>query len=169
MGTAASTEGEESGPMAEKIGDFGLSCPKCGDKDGWDRLRGICWSCQNMQGVILDNPATSSRTITLRDRLRNWLGIGHLWLAIETASQRNHELESRINELQFELSNFRTALKTKASEVFDKPTGDKLMPSGTMRYVPVARRRAAAEQASQGAKTHADEVRVNNQKVFETQ
>ena len=62
----------------------------------------------------------------------------------------------------------RNALREKPEQsAFDKSDNDKIPPSG-QRYVPVARRRAAAEAASAGPATHREQVAANNARVMET-
>lgn len=59
-----------------------------------------------------------------------------------------------------------SALKVQRESVFD--AGDKIpdrQPS-RLAYVPVARRRAAAEMASTGPQTHIEKVRENNAKAM---
>jgi hypothetical protein len=56
----------------------------------------------------------------------------------------------------------------KADGVFDKQESAKMQPSGSLRYVPIARRRAQAERQSQGPENHQEQVRANNARVLET-
>lgn len=58
----------------------------------------------------------------------------------------------------------RPALAPIPDSVFDK--SDKIAPTGPWRYVPLGRRRAAAEAASLGPHSHAEHVRANNEKVL---
>ena len=57
-------------------------------------------------------------------------------------------------------------IKAAKSPTFD---GDKIQEkSASLRYVPIARRRAQAEAASLGPATHNDRVRANNTRALET-
>ncbi len=109
---------------------------------------------------------TAKPSMTLRDRIREWLGIDEDRGIIDTHTLKGKWLESRIDELEAELSAFKLALKSKAAEsVFN---GDKIPDKPkTGRYVPIAQRRAQAERESIGPATHDEKVRANNARAME--
>ena len=109
---------------------------------------------------------TQKPAMSIRGRLRQWLGFGILDAKIVILRGMVENQAVRIHDLEGELYQFRSALKSKAQSAFDKP--DDKIPASPARYIPVARRRAQAERASAGPQNHTDQVRANNAKVLET-
>ena len=104
--------------------------------------------------------------MTIRDRIRKWMGVDGLERVIATHTLKGQWLQGRVDVLEAELAALKAAPKPhKPDGVFDK--GDKIAPTGPARYVPVARRRAAAEAASLGPQSHTEQLRANNAKAME--
>jgi hypothetical protein len=111
---------------------------------------------------------TQKPSMNMRGRIKCWLGFDIIDAKFTILHGMIEEQSKRIHDLEGELYEFRTALKAKvAQSAFDKKPDDKIAPSGN-RYVPVARRRAAAEAASAGPATHKAEVLDNNARAMET-
>lgn len=100
---------------------------------------------------------------TLRQWIWTWLGIpdGEF-----VRSEDFLDLQDKFQEIQSKLDKLLIGLENKASaaSVFDR---DKIPLSESTRYVPIARRRAAAERQSLGPVTHDDKVRANNAQAME--
>jgi hypothetical protein len=104
--------------------------------------------------------------VTFKDRVRRWLGIDIHGAKLVILHGMIDAQRDRIKDLEDELSTFKEALKARSkASVFESDT----IPDrpGKMAYVPVSRRRAQAEYASLGAKTHDDKVRENNVRAIE--
>src|SRR5277367_211943 len=101
---------------------------------------------------------------TVKNRICRWLGIDTELLIFRG---RISDQEQRICALEIELFDFKEALKARARQsVFDGEKSPEK--SGRVGYVPVARRRAQAEYASLGPKTHDEKVRENNTRAIES-
>lgn len=99
----------------------------------------------------------------LRGKIEN---VGELLMACNPPLRSIYENSIAIMNVLTEASK-RNAVKQNPPEaVFDKPN-DKIPASGN-RYIPVARRRAAAEAQSAGPANHDEQLRRNNAKVMET-
>lgn len=83
---------------------------------------------------------------------------------METISAQVADISVRLGDVEHVLKEA-SRIRAQKDSPFEKDSGK--IPS-TKHYVPVARRRAEAEQASLGPQTHAEKVRANNARALET-
>jgi hypothetical protein len=105
---------------------------------------------------------------TLRQWLRDWLGIAADELKCRAMEAKLADAEASIDALMVELSSFKDALKaraTRSESVFGD--GGKLPVNKPTRFVPLAIRRAQAEAAARGPQNHDAQVRDANVKAME--
>ena len=106
---------------------------------------------------------------TVRQWIRDWIGLSADELKFRAMEIKLTDAEASIDALCTELQSFKDALKaraTRAESVFGD--GDKIPVSKPLRHVPVAIRRAQAEQAARVGQDHQSQVRSNNAKAMES-
>lgn len=107
--------------------------------------------------------------LAVRRWLSKWSGCDIQAAKIVIMASMLEDQGQRIHALEGELFEFKQALKAKASRS-DSPfeQRDKMPSTAPARYMPIARRRAAAETQSQEPITHDAKVRENNARAMET-
>ncbi len=92
------------------------------------------------------------------------------WGNLGTATLHNLSvIHGKVEGLESSVEGIQDVLKEASRIRAARPesTGDKI-PLGSDRYVPIARRRAQAEQASMGPQTHRDQVVANDTKAMQS-
>jgi hypothetical protein len=111
----------------------------------------------------------ATTAIAVRRWLSKWSGCDIQAAKIVILTSMLEDQSQRIHSLEDELADFKQALKTRAARA-DSPfeQRDKIPSTAPARYVPIARRRMAAEMQSAGPATHDEQVRKNNARAMET-